>query len=300
MKFYIRAEIYALLAALSNGAIGPLNRFAFEGGASHHQVAFLKCFGAFIVLLVWCLLHPSQRHVLFGLARRARAFALLSLLGVFSLYFFETWAFAEASIPLVSFLTYAAGGVTLILSVLVLGERLTIYKVAAFVAILGGVGVIFVFNGQFSGSTLGMFFALMGGLGYALFIFFAKKLNVGSGLPHLVWLFGFGSIYLAIPLTQHGLTPLPTAAIWPIVALIVVPTIGGFWFTTRAVQSGDASSVQIIETSDPLFASSFALVLFNETLAMSGWVGAAMIMGGLLLALKRDLPKTVTTLPSST
>lgn len=36
MKLHIRAEIYALLAALANGTIGPLNRFAFQGGASHH------------------------------------------------------------------------------------------------------------------------------------------------------------------------------------------------------------------------------------------------------------------------
>lgn len=290
MKLHIRAEIYALLAALANGTIGPLNRFAFQGGASHHEVAFLKCSGAFLVLFLWCLFHPAQRRILFGLARRARAFALLSALGVFSLYFFETWAFAEASIPLVSFLTYAAGGGTLILSVLILGERLTLAKTLAFFAILGGVGAIFIFEGRIAGTTLGILLALAGGLGYALFIFFAKKLEMGSGLPHLVWLFGFGSLYLAVPFTQQPLTPVPASAVWPIVALIIVPTIGGFWFTTRAVQEGNAGSVQIIETSDQLFASGFALVLFNETLAASGWAGAALIMLGLLLALRRDPP----------
>lgn len=288
MKFPIRAEIYALLAALANGTIGPLNRFAFQGGASHHEIAFLKCFGAFVVLFVFCLCHPAQRRTLVGLARRARAFALLSALGVFSLYFFETWAFSEASIPLVSFLTYAAGGGTLILSVLILGERMTFSKALAFLAILGGVGTIFIFEGKLSGSTLGILLALAGGLGYALFILFAKKLEIGSGLPHLVWLFGFGSLYLAVPLSQQPLAALPATAIWPIVALIIAPTIGGFWFTTRAVQTGTASSVQIIETSDPLFASCFALILFNETLAPSGWAGAALIMAGLLLALRRD------------
>lgn len=293
MKLQNRAEIYALLAALANGTIGPLNRFAFQGGASHHETAFLKCFGAFLVLLLWCLFQPAQRQVLFGLARRARAFAFLSALGVFSLYFFETWAFAEASIPLVSFLTYAAGGGTLILAVLVLGERLTRSKALAFFAILGGVGAIFIFEGKVSGSTLGIFLALAGGLGYALFIFFAKKLNIGSGLPHLVWLFGFGSLYLAVPLIQQPLTPLPATAIWPIVALIIVPTIGGFWFTTRAIQSGNVSSVQIIETSDPLFASCFALILFNESLSPLGWAGAALIIAGLLLALRRDPPALV-------
>lgn len=287
----LRPELFALLAAVSNGTIGPLNRYGFAAGASHDQIAFLKCAGAFLLLLVVCLTNDRSRVELVGLARRAKAFALLAFLGVFCLYFFETWAFAETSIPLVSFLTYAAGGGTLILSVMVMGERLTVSKVAAFVAILSGVAAIFVMEGGFGGgSALGIVLALAGGLGYALFIFFAKRLEIGGGLPHLVWLFGFGSLYLAIPIAGTGLTAPPLSAVPSILALIILPTIGGFWFTTRAVRGGTASGVQIIETSDPLFASLFALALFGETLTASGWVGAGLIMGGLLLALRNDDP----------
>ncbi len=76
-------------------------------------------FGAFLLLGSYCVARKSERAILLSLTRRAPALRFLSALGVFCLYFFETWAFAEATIPLVSFLTYAAGGATLLLSVLI-------------------------------------------------------------------------------------------------------------------------------------------------------------------------------------
>ena len=124
---------------------------------------------------------------------------------------------------------------------------------------------------------------ILGGLGYALFIFASKLLKIESGLAHLVWLFGFGSLYLAIPYAMEGFSmPSPPVAI-SILGLVIFPTIGGFYFTTKATQHGNASSVQIIESSDPLF----AIVLFGESLGVAGWLGALCIMTGLLLALKR-------------
>src|SRR5207245_963014 len=132
----------ALMAAGLNGTIGTFTRFALGSGASHHQVAFWKCFMAFVILLGYCLSSRSRRHELAILKSDWHKFALLSFLGIFCLYFFETWAFAEASIPLVSFLTYAAGGITLILSSRLLGERFGPSKLAAFAAILTGVYLI--------------------------------------------------------------------------------------------------------------------------------------------------------------
>lgn len=213
---------------------------------------------------------------------------ILSFLGIFCLYFFETWAFKEANIPLVSFLTYAAGGVTLVLSSVFLKEKISLMKILAFSAIVSGVYFIIAHEAGISGSMAGIILALLGGLGYALFIFASKLLKIESGLAHLVWLFGFGSLYLAIPYAMEGLSiPSPPVAI-AILGLVIFPTIGGFYFTTKAIQRGNASSVQIIESSDPLFATLFAFVVFGESLGVTGWLGALCIMTGLLLALKQD------------
>lgn len=288
VSLFRRAEFFALVAAVLNGTIGVLTRFGFHDGSTPNLVAFWKCFGAFILIALYCASRPTLRVQAVKLAGIWPRFAVLGFLGIFCLYFFETWAFHEASIPLVSFLTYAAGGITIIMSAVFLGENLSLSKVAAFAAIIVGVYLIFSFEGGISGSYLGIILALLGGLGYALFIFSAKLLKVGSGLPHLAWLFGFGSLYLLIPLLYEGFSVPTGASLLVIAALILLPTIGGFYFTTKAVEHGEASKVQIIETSDPLFSTVFAFTLFGDSLGWIGSIGAACIMVGLLLAMKRS------------
>ncbi|AQS42007.1 MAG: EamA-like transporter family protein [Candidatus Tokpelaia hoelldobleri] len=285
-RLFNRPEMFALIAAMLNGIIGVFTRFGFTEGATHHQVAFWKCFIAFVLLLFYCTWRKPLRQEALALHRQWPQLAVLAFLGIFCLYFFETWAFHEASIPLVSFLTYVAGCVTILFSAVFLHEKLTVYKLAAFAAILCGVYLIYSFEGGVSGSYLGIMLALLGGLGYALFIFMAKLLRMKGGLPQLIWLFGFGSLYLLVPLLHEGFA-VPAGASLPVIfALVLLPTIGGFYFTTRAVEAGEAGKVQIIETSDPLFSCLFAFVLFGDALGAIGFIGAACIMGGLLLAMK--------------
>ncbi|WP_434527149.1 EamA family transporter [Photorhabdus asymbiotica] len=68
--------------------------------------------------------------------------------------------------------------------------------------------------------------------------------------------------------------------------LVFLPSIGGFYFTTKAVEKGEASNVQIIETSDPLFSTLFAFLFIDETLGWLGAIGAFFIMTGLLISIK--------------
>ncbi|KMJ44825.1 membrane protein [Xenorhabdus khoisanae] len=283
--FYQRAEFYALTAAMLNGTIGVLTHFGLNSGISHHQVAFWKSFIAFLILLVYCLTKPSERRIFFSLRHKSLQFAILAFFGIFCLYFFETWAFKEAPVPLVSFLTYAAGGVTLILSSLFLGEKIGINKCLSFVLIIAGVYCLFNFAEQTSGSYIGILLALLGGLGYALFIFLSKLMNIGSGISVLLWLFGFGTLYLAIPAMLEGLQIPSGIALLTILGLVFLPSIGGFYFTTKAVEKGEASSVQITETSEPLFSTLFAFLFIGETLGWLGTLGAVFIMSGLVISI---------------
>ncbi|VVE86791.1 membrane protein [Pandoraea bronchicola] len=280
-------ERCALIAALLNGTIGVLTRTGFDQGATPAQIAFWKCFGAFLLVCGLCACRAQLMTQTVSLGRRWPQFACLSFLGIFGLYYFETKAFAEASIPLVSFLTYAAGGATIALSGLFLREKVTRQKVVAFAAIVMGVGLMSLFEHGVTGSLAGIALALAGGCGYALFIFLSKWFGIGSGLPQLVWLFGFGSVFLLVPLAHEGFA-VPDGFAWmTLCALVLLPTIGGFYFTTRAVETGQASKVQIIETSDPLFATGFGFALFGDRLSHAGMLGAACIAAGLLIAVRR-------------
>lgn len=288
-SFIKKAEMYALIAAILNGLIGVFTRLAFEfdDELSPSALAFFKCFFAFLLVAVVCVIQPKRINKVALLAKQWYKFALLSFLGIFCLYFFETWAFSKASIPLVSFLTYASGVVTLLLAVLFLNEKITSHKMIAFASIISGVCLLFLFEQGVSGSIWGMVLALLGGLGYSLFIFLSKVLSIGSGLAQLFWLFAFGSVYLFLPWYAQGMQ-LPSGMAWLMIAyLVLLPTIGGFYFTTKAVQYGQASKVQIIETSDPMFATLFAFVVFGDTLGWFGYLGTGFILFGLLLSVKK-------------
>jgi len=284
----MRAEFFALLAAISNAMIGPLTRFGFLEGASPNQIAFFKAVIAFIILLSFTLIYKKYFWRVVHLRHQAGQLAVLAFLGIFCLYFFETTAFSLASIPTVAFLTYAGGVASVALSTVILKEPLTRQKIIAFMFILIGVYMIIVGESGISGSLMGIVYALVGGLGYALFIFFAKLFKIGGGFAVLVWLFGFGSLFLSVPYTINGGGLLSAEAFLMVVALVLVPTIGGFYFTTKAVSGGEAGRVQIIETSDPLFATAFGFLLFGDRMSLVGWGGAAFIFSGLVLVMMRS------------
>lgn len=283
----IRAEYFALIAAMLNGTIGIFTRLGFDAGLTPNALAFYKCFSAFIIVFICCMVSPKRRSECRALSKYWHHYTILSFFGIFCLYYFDTWALSEASIPLVAFLSYASGGVTILMAVLFLGERLTKFKILAFFAIILGVYLIFLFEDGVSGSRLGIILALISGFGYALFIFLSKLLKIGSGLSVLCWLFGFGSLYLLVPFLQDDFVMPNLTAIAAIAALVLLPTICGFFLTTQAILHGDASKVQIIETSDPLFASLFALMIFGDGLGIYGYIGALFILAGLVLSLKR-------------
>ncbi|WP_254361212.1 hypothetical protein [Photorhabdus heterorhabditis] len=79
------------------------------------------------------------------------------------------------SLPLVSFLTYVAGGITLLLSSLFLGEKIGLNKCFSFIMIMIGVYFFFSFSEQTSNNYRGVLLALLAGLGYALFIFLSNS-----------------------------------------------------------------------------------------------------------------------------
>ncbi|MCR8526223.1 EamA family transporter, partial [Escherichia coli] len=93
-----RAEFFALIAAIFNGSIGVFTRFGFNSGLTPNTLAFWKCFGAFLLLFIYCFANKQLRKQTLALKNSFYKFAILSFLGIFCLYFFETQAFNQASI----------------------------------------------------------------------------------------------------------------------------------------------------------------------------------------------------------
>jgi drug/metabolite transporter (DMT)-like permease len=125
--------------------------------------------------------------------------------------------------------------------------------------------------------------SVIAGFGYSFFLVLTKKLKIPANFGLLWWLFGYGTIYLSIPLFFKGFI-LPELRIIPlIVCLALIPTICGYYFTMKALSYIESGKVQLFEMSEPLFASFAAYFLFNEKLGLKGIIGGIIIIGGIFI-----------------
>lgn len=277
---------FALLAALSNGTVGVLSRSAFKGGLDHTAVAFWRC-GIALSLLSFVILLRSE-----GLGRLACAFtgswkiAVCSMLGIFTLYHFETQAFAYAPIPLVAILVFTGGLGAIALDIIILKERVTARKVFAMSMVFLGGYFLISGGGLMAGSITGISLSLIAGLGYASFIFAWKFFKLRSSLESFWWFLAYGFVMLAVPYAWSG-APVPSFNTFPtLLALGIIPSLCGFYCTIVAVQHIEAYKTQVIESSEPFFSALFAAVFFGEWLTGPGMLAAfAIIVGALITSM---------------
>ena len=110
-----------------------------------------------------------------------------------------------------------------------------------------------------------------------------KQMGVSGGLHLTRQLLFFGSLYLLMPAAADGFVigELSPVAIAALLALAALPTILGFFCTTKAIEYLKPSQVQALELTEPLFAALLAFVVLNEVPRESLFAGAALIIVGL-------------------
>ena len=88
----------------------------------------------------------------------------------------------------------------------------------------------------------------------------------------------FGTLYLFVPFALEGLVfiaDVNTAIL--LIFLALLPTIGGFLCTTKALTLLKSKSVQLIEVSEPIFSLVLSFMFLNQRITF--W----QIIGGFLL-----------------
>ena len=127
-------------------------------------------------------------------------------------------------------------------------------------------------------SLQGAALASIAGSGYGAFSVAMKRMGVSGGLHFTRQLLLFGSLYLLMPAAADGFA---IGELSPLLALAALPTILGFFCTTKAIEYLKPSQVQAPELTEPLFAALLAFVALNEVPPQSLYAGAALIIVGL-------------------
>jgi len=201
------------------------------------------------------------------------------------LFYFETAAYQyDIAANVVLTLMASAAIVAFVLGRIFLGDEVSWTRWAGLLICMIGLAV---FLGVSRPSNLlGLAYAVTAGIGYGAFSVIAKLIKLGSGLAVTRRLLLFGSLYLSLPLLKNGVVfpGLSIAACVGLLALALLPSVGGFYCTTRAIELATPAQVQLFELSEPLFAAVLALVFLHQIPGLNTYLGGALVVVGLFVS----------------
>src|SRR3989442_4072812 len=103
-----------------------------------------------------------------------------------------------------------------------------------------------------------------------------------------------GTLILGIilPLAGHPPAPPPTVGGWVyIAALVLGPVLGANFLFFAGVRRIDAAPTAVAATIEPVGGALLALLLFDQHLSELGWLGLAMVVGGVAGACPEKAPE---------
>jgi O-acetylserine/cysteine efflux transporter len=218
------------------------------------------------------------------------AYALLTLLNVVLFFSLQTLAILELPSGLAAVLIYLQPVLVGVLAAPLLGERLTTFKITGL--LLGFAGILVVSVGAFSGhaSLLGVGYAVVGALVWALGTIAFKRY---AEVVDAWWAVAIPFLAGGVVLSAGGAAFEGTDITWSgrfVVAFVYASLIGtamswALWF--GLVSSGEAGRAAAYIFFVPLISLVIGAVFLHESLGPSLLVGAALVIIGVYLVNRR-------------
>ena len=287
----LRGYLFVVCAALLWAGLGPVAKFAFAAGATPLETAFWRALCGSLFFLIHCLA--------LGLWRvKARDLPILLLFGlVGGSLFFGAYQIAvkEGGAAQASMLLYTAPAWVALLSRLVFRERLTPLKLLALATAMCGAALVCVGSAPGEGvldlsqvSLTGVGFGLLSGLTYALHYIFGKRYLRD---------YSAATLYLyTLPVGALGLLPFVEFTTWPPLSgpggwvpwgvflfLGLFATYGAYMAYCAGLKLLDPTRVAVTANLEPVAAALLAFLWWDEVFRPMGYVGGALVLGGVLL-----------------
>ncbi|HDQ39965.1 MAG TPA: EamA/RhaT family transporter [Desulfonatronum sp.] len=277
---------YVLAAATQWGMIGPFARLAFDQGLTPLEVAFWRAAVGGVLFSLHALVIGQYRVQ----CRDMPIFALFGLVcvGVFYGSYQKTVDLGGASMAAV--LLYTAPAWVALLAWLFLKEQLGWMKLLALAMTLVGVfgvslgpdGLAALRQGAWNLKALG--FGLLSGFTYALYYLFGKKfLGRYTAATLMVYALPIGALALFpwVDFQPKGLTA------WAALGVLgLVTTYGAFLAYCAGLRRLEATRASVVATFEPVVAASVAFVWWDERMGALGLLGAALIIGAVLVMVR--------------
>jgi len=213
-----------------------------------------------------------------------------ALIGFNWILLFEAYNYTTVATATLCY--YMAPVFVILMSPIVLQEKLTVKKlICALVALTGMVFVSGFFEVGISNVSelTGVFFGLGAGLLYGIIMLLNKKLKDIEGYDKSLVQLSVAALVL-VPYVLTVEWTAVSAVVWTPLIVTMTLIVGiihtGFAYTIYFGAMGGlrAQTIALYSYLDPIIAVILSAVLLSENLSITGWIGAAMILGATMAA----------------
>ena len=279
--------LLALAAGATWGTTGPLSTGLCDLMPAT-SIGFWRVLIGTIALAIWGLIF---RRELYRTDRQG--WLLVGLGGGALVALFEIayqFAIAGVGVAGAAALLYTAPVMVAVLARFILKEELSATRIALALIVMAGVALT-VTGGSNTGAEAarmgigaGIAGGLLAALSYALTTLMARYAAPRYGVVKVLFLEAIGGVVLIwIALSIWGRPPAwpPSAPAWRgLMGLAAGSVIAANIFFFGAVQRIEAAPASVAATIEPVVGALLALTLFSQRLTLLGWVGLAMVVGG--------------------
>lgn len=284
---HIAGYLFGMAAGAIWGTTGPLSTALYAEGTALTGIGFWRILLGTLAFALWGLYDRS----LFRIDRRGML--LVGGLGGALVALFEVayqFGIAGAGVAGAAALLYLAPVGVAVLARPILGERLTALRLALATLVMAGAWLT-VRGGDpglggvpITSLVVGVTGGLLAAVSYAGTTLLARWAVPRYGtFKVLFWEIAGGTALLGIALPLAGHTPVApgTAAGWTyVLALAAGPVVLANVFFFNAVKRIDAAPTAIAANIEPVVGALLALLLFDQRLAVLGWVGLGLVIIG--------------------
>jgi drug/metabolite transporter (DMT)-like permease len=255
--------------------IGIMGRGAFQHGMTPLEVSFWRATLSGCLFILQAILTQQFR------LRRRRDLGLFILFGLLAVGLFNASFFLaveNGGVTLAAIMLYTAPAFVGIVSHFLFDEKLSGYKIILIGLTIGGIALISLSGGgTLRISPAALMWGLISGATYSLYYIFGKYILPRYPTTTIM--------ALALPFGAVGLAPLVSFAPrpWPawlaVIGLAVVSTYIAYQLYYAGLRHIEASRAVLVASVEPVMASFLAATLYGEHLTLSGYVGAALVIG---------------------
>ena len=285
MKNNIKSYTMFVCSMLIFGTVGIFRR-AIPLSSGHlacmRGIVGALCIAAFLLL--------SGKRSREKMNRKDLALLIIggALIGLNWMLLFE--AYNYTTVPVATLCYYMEPTIVILLSPLLLREKLTTRKILCVAAAVVGMVLVAGVNGEEkagSGSIRGILLGLGAAAVYSSVVFINKKVAYGGAYERtVIELASAGAVMIPYLLITGDLgTPDYSPKVIAMICVMCIVHTGVAYLLYFAGMTGmRGQSVALLSYIDPVSALLFAPVFLNETLSVWGIIGALMIIGAAIIA----------------